>query len=293
MSIILDALDKSDREGRGNAGAAGIQTPHGVGHSVAGRSWSRLLWPVLAMLAVALAVYVWLRSSAPSAEPVAATQIEEQVLPVRRESAGSQAEPAAVPVNSQPVAASVPAAKSRSDEAVAALYDSRRTTAPVTASQQAVGAAASRDGEAGSVRSGVEAGVATLGESGSSAGPSTVVQPQAPARTQPIDVDALAAAARRELAQLDDREPVIEHAAPLIGELDQRTKDGIPSVFFSFHHWSTLAGEREVVLNGERRREGDLIASGLTLVEILEDSIVLDYRGTAFRLRSLNSWVNL
>ena len=262
MSIILDALDKSDREGRGNAGAAGIQTPHGVGHSVAGRSWSRLLWPVLAMLAVALAVYVWLRSSPPSAEPVAATQIEEQALLVQRQSAGSQAEPAAVPVNSQPVAASVPAAKSRSDEAVAALYDSRRTTAPVTASQQAVGAAASRDGDA-------------------------------PARTQPIDVDALAAAARRELAQLDDREPVIEHAAPLIGELDQRTKDEIPSVFFSFHHWSTLAGEREVVLNGERRREGERIASGLTLVEILEDSIVLDYRGTAFRLRSLNSWVNL
>ena len=284
MSIILDALDKSDREGggtveapqqtatvvrvesdrqgQGNAEAARIQTPHGVGHSVAGRSWSRLLWPVLAMLAVALAVYVWLRSSAPSAEPAAATQIEEQALLVQRESAGSQAEPAAVPVNSQSVAANVPAAKSRSDEAVAALYDSRRTTAPVTASQQAAGSVASRDGDAS-------------------------------ARTQPIDVDALAAAARRELAQLDDREPVIEHAAPLIGELDQRTKDEIPSVFFSFHHWSTLAGEREVVLNGERRREGDRIASGLTLVEILEDSIVLDYRGTAFRLRSLSSWVNL
>ena len=278
MSIILDALDKSDREGRGNAEAAGIQTPYGVGHSAAGRSWSRLLWPVLAMLAVALAVYVWLRSSAPSAEPAAATQIEEQALLVQRQSAGSQAEPAAVPVNSQPVAANLPAAKSRSDEAVAALYASRRTTAPATG---------------GGVRPGVEAGVATLGESGNSAGSSTVVQPEAPAPTQPIDVDALAAAARRELAQLDDREPVIEHAAPLIGELDQRTKDEIPSVFFSFHHWSTLAGEREVVLNGERRREGDRIASGLTLVEILEDSIVLDYRGTAFRLRSLSSWVNL
>jgi len=27
--------------------------------------------------------------------------------------------------------------------------------------------------------------------------------------------------------------------------------------------------------------------------EILSDSVVLDYRGTQFRLRALNSWVNL
>jgi hypothetical protein len=47
------------------------------------------------------------------------------------------------------------------------------------------------------------------------------------------------------------------------------------------------------VINGKTWREGDLVKPGLRLMEILEDSIVLDYRGTEFRLRSLNSWVNL
>ena len=102
-------------------------------------------------------------------------------------------------------------------------------------------------------------------------------------------MDALTRAAEQALAE----SPVVEHAAPLINELAQRTKDEIPSVYFSSHHWSSIPRERVVVLNGTPRREGETVKPGLTLVEILEDSIVLDYRGTEFRLRSLNSWVNL
>jgi hypothetical protein len=48
-----------------------------------------------------------------------------------------------------------------------------------------------------------------------------------------------------------------------------------------------------VVLNGKELRPGGQPASGVKVVEILPDSVVLDYRGTEFRLRALNSWVNL
>ena len=115
------------------------------------------------------------------------------------------------------------------------------------------------------------------------------------AGSEPSSLDVAALAAQK---ALDERvaepvEVVVVHAAPLISELKQRTKDEIPSIFYSSHHWSTVAAERVVTLNGEARREGAQIKPGLRLVEILVNSIVLDYRGTEFRLRALNSWVNL
>jgi len=47
-----------------------------------------------------------------------------------------------------------------------------------------------------------------------------------------------------------------------------------------------------VLINRERRRAGDSTA-GVHVREILPDSVVLGYRDTVFRLRALNSWVNL
>jgi hypothetical protein len=48
-----------------------------------------------------------------------------------------------------------------------------------------------------------------------------------------------------------------------------------------------------VVLNGKKVKEGERLAGGIRLDEILPDSIVLSYKGQQFRLRALNSWVNL
>ena len=108
----------------------------------------------------------------------------------------------------------------------------------------------------------------------------------------PINVDILTKAAR---AQLDERrasDSIAEDGVPFVGDLSQSVKDEIPSVYFIAHHWSTVLDEREVVLNGETRKEGDIIKPGLRLVEIGEHSILLDFRGTEFRLPSLSSWVN-
>lgn len=110
----------------------------------------------------------------------------------------------------------------------------------------------------------------------------------------PLDVDTLARAAE---AALEERssyaEPVVEHEAPFIVELSQPVKDQIPSIFYSAHNWASNPSQRSVILNGQERRVGQQVKPGLKLVDILEDSIVLDFRGTEFRLRSLNSWVNL
>ena len=170
--------------------------------------------------------------------------------------------------------ASTPASSNAAPEAevsvdVAALYESR-TTDPVAA-----------PGPAPSPGASAAAPVEPAGDAAAD-------------DSAPVDVDALARAAE---AALEDRsataEPVGEHEAPFIADLSQPVKDQIPSIFYSAHKWASVPSERSVVLNGQERRAGQQVKPGLRLVEILEDSIVLDFRGTEFRLRSLNSWVNL
>jgi hypothetical protein len=47
-----------------------------------------------------------------------------------------------------------------------------------------------------------------------------------------------------------------------------------------------------VVINGKTLRTG-ASAAGVKVEEILPDSVVLEVKGNRFRLRALNSWVNL
>lgn len=84
-----------------------------------------------------------------------------------------------------------------------------------------------------------------------------------------------------------------EHAAPFITDLSQRKKDEIPSIFYSHHEFSNNTAQSAVVLNGNTVKVGQKLAGGVKLDEILPDSIVLSHRGEQFRLRALNSWVNL
>ncbi len=104
-----------------------------------------------------------------------------------------------------------------------------------------------------------------------------------------LPVEAIVVAARQELAA----PPLDDDPTPLVQDLPQRTKDEIPSIFFSSHSWSNKASERLVTLNGEIHREGDAVLPGVRLIEILPESIVLDFQGTRFRLRALNSGVNV
>ena len=83
----------------------------------------------------------------------------------------------------------------------------------------------------------------------------------------------------------------ISHPAPFLETLSQQQKDSIPSLFYSAHR----SGEdaiAEVVINGDRLRVGER-SDDVEVIEILPDSAVLRCRGVVFRLRALNSWVNL
>ncbi|MCP4210309.1 MAG: general secretion pathway protein GspB [Halieaceae bacterium] len=104
-----------------------------------------------------------------------------------------------------------------------------------------------------------------------------------------IDIETVLERAQQEMENAN----LIEHPAPFLTALSQRAKDEIPTIYYQKHDYSSDAGVSSVTLNGKAVKLGGSPLSGLKVDEILPDSVILTYRGTQFRLRALNSWVNL
>ena len=110
----------------------------------------------------------------------------------------------------------------------------------------------------------------------------------APEPEQSMDIADLLEKAQRELGK-SALEP---HPAPMLEDLSQQTKNAIPSIMYQRHDWSGLGSTSSVILNGTALNEGQRVGA-ITVREILSDSVILAWRETEFRLRALNSWVNL
>ena len=83
---------------------------------------------------------------------------------------------------------------------------------------------------------------------------------------------------------------LLPHPVGLLGTLTQQQKDTVPTIIYSAHQYGGDAAFVE--LNGKRLREGGR-ADAIRVLEILPDSVILNVSGTEFRLKALNSWVNL
>jgi general secretion pathway protein B len=81
------------------------------------------------------------------------------------------------------------------------------------------------------------------------------------------------------------------HPTPLLEALTQQQKDRVPTIIYTAHQFGAN-DSTFVELNGGRLREGES-REGIRVVEILADSVILSVSDTQFRLKALNSWVNL
>jgi hypothetical protein len=269
MSLILDALNKSDQDRPDQPRVPGLQSQHGPAESTAARPWLHP-WSlaVLCLVALLAAVVLWPGGDEPPAKVSPVATPEPALAPPANSASPAgpsspvkaAAEPAAqAPVEVTPPPREPAAQPDRaSGGAVESLYAEARRPAPAKGT--------------------------------SSASPPTPVVAEPEVAAGPgLDVEAIAEATRQELTA-----PAYEESdLPLVNELSQRDRDAIPSILFTEHTWSPDPAASVVTLNGKRLQEGGRVAPGLTLVSIHENSIVLEYRGTEFRLRSLNSWVNL
>ncbi|MDJ0877422.1 MAG: general secretion pathway protein GspB [Halieaceae bacterium] len=303
MSLILDALNRSDSDRSGSADTPGLHSVHGPRGDESSPAWRRFLWPGLTLVFAAIAGLIWWEGgSEPQAPPV-----------VRAEpTAAPRPAPVATPAEVRPAVAAQPRPQARREipresmaqlprpapgfsDDVAALY-SQMQAAGVDPNEPV----APPPSEPARPRLSSQMAAESLAELEQMAQAAEPARPEpveeaAPApQAQAYDVEALARAAQAELDNRPRRnDPPVQHEAPFITDLRQSQKDQIPSIFYNQHNWSSDPARRSVILNGQERREGQQVKPGLRLVEILETSIVLNFNGTEFQLRSLNSWVNL
>ena len=280
MSLILDALNRSRGE---QDPMPTLATRHDYADPRPPvRMWALLVALVLAVLLIAW--LLWERATSPAVEqalspPLAAQgsdKVAQPELPAAPPAEVSKAPVAPTPEQKtaaktvaeppQPATETAPALSVKSSADVSALYGAE----PVALAPQSVSDEEEPAVQAPPVTKPVPIGEATVDETD-------------------LDIEQLMREAEDEL----ENARLAEHPAPFITDLSQQTKDAIPSIFYERHDYSGRPGQSTVVLNGKELKAGGSPASGVKVSEILSDSVVLDYRGTQFRLRALNSWVNL
>ena len=297
MSIILDALNKSNPQRPVESGGVTSDDNHRVGDS---RGLSRSVRTLLGGMVLAVLVGIWLgwsfrheeQDGSDSAGP--AVIIEQQPknpdAAAMLKAGASARQPAAdnfaYSAGNGESGLEVSAATDHGgvDSVDGPFQQQKSVAAPLVDAAVASLYREARDQEQEGALLSLPGGALPRDKDMSESEP-----PQAPENSQEeteIDIEALLTRAQEALGE----ESLSEHPSPLLEMLSQQQKDNIPTIVYSQHDWN--ADESSVVLNGERLNAGQRVGS-IRVVEILSDSVVLRWQDIEFRLRALNSWINL
>lgn len=280
MSLILEALNRARREQHNAAPVPGVDSEHFYPSVAAANPWRQR--GLLAALTVSLLVIGVLlgREFSRDGEERPAEAMERETVVGQSPLPQAVAPSAAAP---EPAVAEVPeATETPLDPEEAAVV-----SAPAMASYPAQPTLPETAG------TGISAEVAALYQQPTA--PEEVSEPVTTTTTTPaaaneeaVDIASLVTAAEQALEDVR----LAEHSAPFLGELSQQRKDAVPTLMYLQHDYRTEGGST-VTINGQSARAGQTVGRGVKVEEILPDSVVLSHAGQQFRLRALNSWVNL
>lgn len=282
MSLILDAINKSEREQENTGEIPHLKTDHGASVSSVMAN-PRLVWlfiGIAGLLLVALAVLIWvLLSGTASQRPDPASNVTttEPVVesPLAREDM--------VPTSTAHSAAAAASLETKlslpADDEVASLYqDASEIQEEVIAQPPTVQPA--QVVQPSSAASVDEALARTLWEE---------AKRQMPSR--PV-------ASNRKSSQPDEQESEIDapyedtleaySGTPFLHELPVSVQNTIPTMMYALHRYE----EGFAVINKKRFQQGDDIAGGMVIERFLADGLILNLDGHQFKLSALNSWVN-
>lgn len=281
MSLILDALRQSKQQ-------VGPVTQHDAPATVPGAQTAQRPFVVLALLAGttfgagAVAVWQWGApqmelSTPPTAVPLPGTQRSSAAeLSVATESFDTSASSA------RPLGAAMESGQRLRAEPQPKRDVSAGVTEQVASLHQQMWSDAAAAGEATpaatTTQSGVEAETSVLSNQ-----QDQPVQSIAP----PVDLAKAMENAAREIGE----SALSPHPSPLLENLSQQQKDQIPMIVYSEHNFAPQ-GLASVMLNGKRLQSGQR-ADTVEVIDILKDSVILRVDGIEFRLKALNTWVNL
>jgi len=298
MSLILDALRRSE-----NGGAAtSPQTSVPVQSDGLDKKWLGIGFVVFAGLGIAAG---WLMRG-DTTDPANAEQIASTVSRSLSSGEGG-APPTPTPAAAAPttrgteLAASPPQGSTTGEseaaptqdnvtadtadadnERIAALHQQMWSDAASLA--EAKGEGAERNAAPNSAAQQREVAVQSEAVSATA---SSDASSSAPSIAPPIDLVAAIKRAAREVGEPN----LVPHPTVLLENLSQQQKDQIPTIVYTEHVYAEGAAP-SVELNGQRLRPGQRFGA-ITVEDILVDSVILRVNGVSFRLRALNTWVNL
>jgi len=299
--MLLDALRRSRENDTPGSGSPTVDSQHYVeSESAVFPPWGKGLLALAVLVLLSSALWFGYASVKESANPVVPPQ-------QGNDGSATEARPAVTPPAPTDSDASSEMADPEQQRRIAALYQS---AAANPGDEVVKTAAEGEDAQAqqGSVEPSRAGGVQESADGASlpeAVGTNPVLSESVDETSVQGNRDELAAAEGEAAAEdnLDIAEllrraqselgrPVLEpHDAPLLENLSQQQKDGIPTLMYTLHDW-VPGGPSRVVLNGQALQVGQQ-HGGVRVEEILSDSVVLNWRGIRFRLRALNSWVNL
>ena len=298
MSLILDALRRSESGGVARNQQPPVAEEHTGG---SGKKWLGVVFSVCVGLGIAAG---WLMRGG-----IAGSLIEEQVVSTVSRSLssgdavttpkppsvdavlsapGTELSPStpwasttgasdAVPPQNNATAYAVEADNQR----IAALH--QQLWSDAASLSKADGMRSDQNGAPNSAaeKSGVSAQSKQVSASSSSA------VSDAPSIAPPIDLVAAIERTAREVGEPN----LVPNPTVLLENLSQQQKDQIPTIVYTEHVYAEGAAP-SVELNGQRLRPGQRVG-GVTVEDVLADSVILRMNGVSFRLRALNTWVNL
>ena len=285
MSLILDALNRASQESRQVPGLDSHHpTDSALPDSDFGIDW--LQWLLVAGLALAVLVIGWL--------------LFDRMQPAAEVPAGSYSELSAAVTVSEMAAPAARQSDPARQQAPSQLQEkvNEASTEPVateTVRERPAGDIPKQESKPSDLDASVAALYQQQGQRDAAAQPATRAVPEPAyvpeangAKEEAIDIEKLVAEAQAEVADTK----LQDNGVSFLATLSQQTKDSIPTLMYLRHDYSGKSGKSRVLINGKTLSTGASVG-GVKVVEILPDSVVLEFKGTRFRLRALNSWVNL
>ena len=299
MSLILDALRRSENGGAATSPQTAVPEHRSGGLD---KKWLGIGFVVCAGLGIAAG---WMMRG-DSMDPANTEQIASSVsraLSSRDDGAPPKPARADAPPSARgtELSASAPPVSTAGTSVTASAQD-RRTADVARADNERIAAlhqqmwsdaASLSEGEGiGSDQNGAQSPAAAKSdvlaqsEEVSATSPSSAPS-DGPSIAPPIDLVAAIERAAREVGEPN----LVPHPTVLLENLSQQQKDQIPTIVYTEHVYAEGVAP-SVELNGQRLRPGQR-SGAITVEDILVDSVILRVNGVSFRLRALNTWVNL
>ena len=278
MSYILEALKRAEQERQiGQAPNAAAPAPEA--YESDRRYWPWVLLMVLLLAVAVLAITFWLsagRSAAPEQAALAPPSQPQAVdkMPTKPLQADTQA--AGLPTR-------VTAVRSEPALVIQAAPIEQTPIAEVQLPTEPAQPKPKAEPEAVVIPELAMAAAQTPAEE-------TVGPPAEPPAELPTEAQAVPPVASASAAEARADEPSSEGAdsgpadyeLPWLNEMPVAFRRGVPSLEIQFHRYTDDRSRSFVMIAGQRYREGQILKSGPTLERIVEEGLILRWRGERF-----------